>query len=76
MKLIFYMISFFCLVSCSLAPKYQRPPLSFPSTYKETGKWQRANPTYAVTDRGPWWKIYNDTTLNNLEVRVTNKHVL
>ena len=71
MKLIFYIISSLCLTSCSLAPKYERPPLSIPAHYREAGKWQRANPTYAVTDRGPWWKIYNDTTLNQLEDRVT-----
>jgi NodT family efflux transporter outer membrane factor (OMF) lipoprotein len=71
MKLIFFIVSFLGLVSCSLAPKYERPPLSIPTHYKEAGKWQRANPTYAVTDRGPWWKVYNDATLNELEERVT-----
>lgn len=57
--------------ACSLAPTYQRPELSIPPHYKESNKWIPANPTYSEKQRGPWWEIYHDPILNDLENRVT-----
>ena len=62
---------FFVLSSCSLAPKYNRPDIAITENYKEAGIWIPATPSYANTDRGPWWQIYDDATLNQLEERVT-----
>jgi NodT family efflux transporter outer membrane factor (OMF) lipoprotein len=64
-----------CLVlqsSCSLAPTYQRPVLPQPVHYKESGKWLRAQPDNAARGRGPWWQLYQDPVLNQLEDQVVN----
>jgi NodT family efflux transporter outer membrane factor (OMF) lipoprotein len=64
-------IFLFVVTACSLAPKYERPDLTMPASYKEAGKWIPASPNYANTDRGSWWKVYDDVTLDALEVQVT-----
>jgi multidrug efflux system outer membrane protein len=57
--------------ACSLAPDYQKPQLTspLPSTFKEAGPWTPAAPADAAP-RGPWWAVFNDTTLNALEDRI------
>ena len=58
------------LPACSLAPRYHRPALPDPpSTYKESGDWQRAMPADAQP-RGPWWQMFGDEELNDLEAQV------
>ncbi len=65
------------LISCSLAPKYQRPAIDIPVSYKEAGDWAPANPNMADKPRGPWWQAYNDRILNALEeqVEVNNQNL-
>ena len=58
------------LSGCSFAPKYERPPMNVPTSYKESGKWLRAQPSSATLDRGPWWSMYGDPVLNELEAKV------
>ncbi len=58
------------LSGCSFAPEYQRPPMYIPNSYKETGKWLHAKPSSAALDRGPWWEMYGDPVLNELEQKV------
>lgn len=63
------------LAGCSLAPTYQRPAMNIPNSYKESsgktsGPWVVAKPESAALDRGPWWQMYNDPILNNLEEKV------
>jgi NodT family efflux transporter outer membrane factor (OMF) lipoprotein len=67
-------LSFFLLVSCSLAPTYYRPEMDIPTAYKEAGKWIPAHPSYAIEDRGPWWMVYDDSSLNMLEDQVTESN--
>jgi NodT family efflux transporter outer membrane factor (OMF) lipoprotein len=58
------------LTACSLAPPYQRPAINIPAIYKEASvskKWIPAKPTYADRHREPWWEVYHDRELNNLE---------
>ena len=55
------------IAGCSFAPKYHRPVRCVPCCYKEMGMWLLANPNAAILDRGPWWQMYNDPTLDNLE---------
>lgn len=53
-----------CLVGCSLAPTYERPPITPASHYQELGPWVRFDP------QGPhaeWWKTWQDSVLNGLE---------
>lgn len=55
------------LSSCNLAPTYHQPFMPIPDHFKETGNWVniKAVPQQGVP--GPWWKIFNDHTLNELE---------
>lgn len=48
------------------------PPvrLAMPASYaQEKGDWQVAQ-RLAVTPRGPWWQVFDDPTLNDLEAQV------
>ena len=57
------------LSGCAVGPDYQRPPLATTDSYKELGDWKPSEPSDALS-RGPWWTIYQDDTLNDLEGRV------
>src|SRR5689334_19823115 len=58
------------LAGCSLAPTYKTPAVpTIPASYREAGPWQLAHPADALP-RGPWWAVYNDATLNELEDQV------
>jgi NodT family efflux transporter outer membrane factor (OMF) lipoprotein len=70
MKLLIVISCISFLVGCSLAPKYQRPELPIPCFYKESGEWLIANPESADLKRGPWWQMFGDPILNDLEQRV------
>ncbi len=56
----------------AVGPDYQRPTVTSPATYRDAPadatSWKVATPADA-NDRGAWWKIYGDTTLNDLETR-------
>ena len=64
------------LSSCVVGPNYKRPGVIVPSKFKEAkGKafvfkkhkdWTIAAPSDAI-DRGKWWTIFNDSSLNALE---------
>lgn len=63
-----------CLVSlsgCLVGPDYQRPPPASPPTpeFKETMGFRPAMPNDTV-DRGPWWQIYGDPSLDRLVAQV------
>ena len=51
---------------CSVGPNYHRPLAPVPTTYKELKGWKSATPNDTV-NRGAWWSIYRDPTLNSLE---------
>ncbi len=59
------------LTGCLVGPDYQRPPPATPPTpeFKETMGFRPAMPNDAV-DRGPWWQIYGDPTLDRLAAQV------
>jgi len=58
------------LVGCSEAPVYKAPVIPVPAAYKgETAMWQPARPADNLP-RGDWWKDYQDSTLNDLVVRL------
>lgn len=61
------------LSACSFAPAYHPPQISTPPAYKETGAvaaagWTQAQPQDA--QRGPWWGVFRDPVLDDLETRV------
>ena len=55
--------------SCAVGPDYHRPKVAAVPDYKEAGDWKPSEPSDALA-RGPWWEIYNDKELNQLEVRI------
>jgi NodT family efflux transporter outer membrane factor (OMF) lipoprotein len=61
------------LSGCLVGPDYERPPPATPPTpdYKETSDslFRPAQPRDTV-DRGPWWNIYSDPTLDQLTAQV------
>ena len=69
---------------CSFAPRYSRPGVETPASFKEnsgtnnidTNIWQAAQPNDAVI-RSNWWEMFNDPVLNSLEeqVAINNQNV-
>jgi NodT family efflux transporter outer membrane factor (OMF) lipoprotein len=57
------------VTACAVGPNYHRPKLDAAPDYKEAGDWKPSEPNDAL-NRGPWWEIYNDDALNQLEVRI------
>ena len=64
------------LGACMVGPKYNKPPVTTPAAYKETGEWKIAQPRDAI-NRGAWWEIFGDAQLNALaqQVDVSNQNV-
>ena len=57
------------LAGCAVGPNYHRPKFDSTPNYKETGDWKPSEPA-DVLSRGPWWEIFKDDALNQLEVRI------
>lgn len=61
--------------ACSVGPDYERPSAPVPAAYKEVGygqqqgNWKPAEPRDDM-NRGPWWHVYNDPVLDDLEEQV------
>ena len=63
--------------ACAVGPKYVRPAVAIPPAFKEVvpdtapsaDGWKPAQPGDNVT-RGAWWTLFNDPTLNALEVQL------
>ena len=64
------------LAGCAVGPKYHRPPVEAPPSYKELGNWKTARPSEESL-RGNWWEIFNDPQLNALEeqVNISNQNL-
>lgn len=60
---------FLVAASCVVGPDYHRPLVDAAPDYKEMGDWKPSEPN-DVLSRGPWWEIYGDDALNQLEVRI------
>lgn len=58
------------LGACSTLPPYQRPGAEIPARYAGTAPgWTQAAPADAAP-RGPWWTIFGDPVLDQLEARI------
>ena len=57
------------MTGCTLGPDYERPGAPVTTTYKEVKGWKIAAPSDHF-DRGAWWSIYRDETLDALESQV------
>jgi NodT family efflux transporter outer membrane factor (OMF) lipoprotein len=62
------------VAGCAVGPDYQRPATPMPASYKEAPQgWKLAQPSDQF-DRGEWWTIYNDASLNDLEARLNQSN--
>jgi NodT family efflux transporter outer membrane factor (OMF) lipoprotein len=60
------------LSACAVGPAYERPSTALPAAWKEAPAaqgWLPAAPADAL-DRGEWWKLFGDATLDELAARV------
>jgi len=64
------------MLSCSVGPNYNRPSAPVPLVYKEYKGWKAATPNDTI-NRGAWWSIYRDPTLDSLEhqVEISNQNI-
>jgi NodT family efflux transporter outer membrane factor (OMF) lipoprotein len=64
------------LAGCAVGPNYRRPATIDASGYKEAEGWVPAAPADAL-ERGPWWLLFNDPLLDQLQsrVEVSNQNV-
>lgn len=66
--------------ACAVGPKYRRPDVQTPPSYKEqapgSDQWKTANPSDGAL-RGNWWELFGDAQLNQFEqmVAVSNQNV-
>ena len=69
------------VIGCSVGPKYVRPPVQSPQSYKELPQttsdgsdvFQTAQPKDGTT-RGKWWEEFNDPQLNGLEEKASSSN--
>ena len=61
--------AFSLLSACAIGPNYHRPAVTPAEGFKEVGDWKPSEPN-DVLNRGPWWQIFNDDVLNDLESKV------
>jgi len=67
------------VTGCRVGPEYVRPPVPSPPAYKEIPQaaangselWRTTQPKDG-TKRGPWWQLYNDPQLNELEAKASS----
>jgi NodT family efflux transporter outer membrane factor (OMF) lipoprotein len=62
---------------CAVGPNYKRPATAAFPTFKEAAGWKTAAPADTAA-RAPWWEIFADPLLNELEsqVNLSNQTVL
>ncbi len=65
----FSLASLVLAAACAVGPDYHRPKVDAADNFKEAGDWKPSEPSDAM-NRGPWWEIFKDDTLNQLEVRI------
>lgn len=64
------MLCVLTFVGCSEAPVYKKPEIPVSASYKgDTAVWQPAHPADNLP-RGDWWKVYQDSTLDNMIARL------
>ena len=57
------------LAGCAVGPAYVRPSAPMSASYKSLEGWSPAAPADTL-DRGPWWNLFGDSTLDGLMARV------
>jgi NodT family efflux transporter outer membrane factor (OMF) lipoprotein len=64
------------LTACEVGPNYVRPTVETPPAFKEAAGWTPAVPADTL-DRGDWWSVFADPTLDGLErkVEISNQNL-
>ncbi len=64
------------LTGCSVGPDYVQPTVPQPVSYKEAGKWKKADPRDDIS-KGNWYSVFHDEKLNELESKalVSNQNL-
>jgi NodT family efflux transporter outer membrane factor (OMF) lipoprotein len=57
------------LAGCAVGPDYHRPKFETAPAYKEQTDWKPSEPN-DVLGRGPWWGIFKDDQLSELETKI------
>ncbi len=62
--------------ACAVGPDYHRPAFATTDAYKEQTDWKPSEPA-DVMSKGPWWNIYGDEDLAQLEsqIEISNENV-
>ncbi len=67
------LIATLLLSACAVGPNYRRPSVATPPAFKEAPNaqngWVIGQPMDTI-DRGAWWSVFNDATLDGLERKV------
>lgn len=64
-----------CGTACTVGPKYSRPPVQAPASYKEISDqraregWKEAQPSDGAI-HSEWWKMFGSEELNTLETQL------
>jgi NodT family efflux transporter outer membrane factor (OMF) lipoprotein len=77
LKLLGCLFPLLLLAGCEVGPRYARPTVPAPPSYKELPPdWTTAQPSDAIA-RGKWWEIFQDAKLNELEeqINVSNQNL-
>jgi NodT family efflux transporter outer membrane factor (OMF) lipoprotein len=61
------------LAGCTVGPDYHRPAPLSQLQFKEAAGWSPSHPADAI-DKGAWWSMFGDTTLDQLERRVADSN--
>ena len=64
------------LAGCANAPKYERPAVDVPASFKELADWKIASPA-DVLPKGNWWAAFDDPVLQDLlaQVDISNQTI-
>ncbi len=64
------------VVGCKVGPNYARPAAPATPAFKELAGWKPTEPRDGI-DRGAWWSVYADPTLDGLmrQVAISNQNV-
>jgi NodT family efflux transporter outer membrane factor (OMF) lipoprotein len=62
--------------ACAVGPNYKRPYAPSAAAYKEIDGWKPSEPA-DILNRGPWWRIFGDPVLDDLEseVDISNQNI-
>jgi NodT family efflux transporter outer membrane factor (OMF) lipoprotein len=61
------------LSGCAAGPNYHRPDAPVPPQFKEAQGWEPSRPADDI-DRGAWWSVFHDATLDRLEQQVAKSN--